>query len=108
MAENGVKFVTTSAGDPTKFTGALKDAGATPDLVQVGNEITSGMLMHICGATGNVTSVNPINGSASNWENLGTLLKAGIAGVKEVDHLPELTARLHWIHLRDQKRIVRR
>ncbi|MDQ1385421.1 MAG: enoyl-[acyl-carrier protein] reductase [Actinomycetota bacterium] len=29
VAENGVRFVTTSAGDPTKFTGALKDAGLT-------------------------------------------------------------------------------
>jgi len=29
VAENGVTFVTTSAGDPTKFTAALKDAGLT-------------------------------------------------------------------------------
>jgi len=29
VAENGVTFVTTSAGDPTKFTSALKDAGLT-------------------------------------------------------------------------------
>jgi enoyl-[acyl-carrier protein] reductase II len=29
VAENGVRFVTTSAGDPTKFTKALKDAGIT-------------------------------------------------------------------------------
>ena len=29
VAENGVSFVTTSAGDPTKFTRALKDAGLT-------------------------------------------------------------------------------
>ncbi len=29
VAENGVSFVTTSAGDPTKFTKALKDAGLT-------------------------------------------------------------------------------
>jgi enoyl-[acyl-carrier protein] reductase II len=29
VAENGVTFVTTSAGDPTKFTAALKDAGIT-------------------------------------------------------------------------------
>src|SRR4029078_2733955 len=29
VAENGVTFVTTSAGDPTKFTKALKDAGLT-------------------------------------------------------------------------------
>src|SRR5205814_755430 len=29
VAENGVTFVTTSAGDPTKFTAALKSAGLT-------------------------------------------------------------------------------
>ena len=29
VAENGVTFVTTSAGDPTKYTQALKDAGLT-------------------------------------------------------------------------------
>ena len=29
VAENGVSFVTTSAGDPTKYTQALKDAGLT-------------------------------------------------------------------------------
>src|SRR5215470_18643036 len=29
VAENGVRFVTTSAGDPTKYTKALKDAGLT-------------------------------------------------------------------------------
>ncbi len=29
VAEHGVRFVTTSAGDPTKFTTALKDAGIT-------------------------------------------------------------------------------
>jgi enoyl-[acyl-carrier protein] reductase II len=29
VVENGVKFVTTSAGDPTKFTTLLKDAGLT-------------------------------------------------------------------------------
>ncbi len=29
VADNGVRFVTTSAGDPTKYTKALKDAGLT-------------------------------------------------------------------------------
>ena len=29
VAENGVRFVTTSAGDPTKFTDTLKEAGIT-------------------------------------------------------------------------------
>ncbi|THV36387.1 glycoside hydrolase family 53 protein [Glycomyces buryatensis] len=42
-------------------------AGATPDIVQVGNEITHGMLQP--------------TGSTSNWNQLGGLLKAGIEGV---------------------------
>lgn len=44
-------------------------AGAKPDIVQVGNEITNGMLQP--------------TGSTSNWSQLGGLLKAGIAGVHE-------------------------
>ncbi|MDA1361367.1 glycosyl hydrolase 53 family protein [Glycomyces luteolus] len=44
-------------------------AGATPDIVQVGNEITNGMLQP--------------TGSTSNWSQLGGLLKAGIEGVHQ-------------------------
>jgi arabinogalactan endo-1,4-beta-galactosidase len=47
----------------------MEAAGATPDIVQVGNEITNGMLQP--------------TGSTSNWSQLGGLLKAGIAGVHE-------------------------
>ncbi|MBN2180381.1 MAG: glycosyl hydrolase 53 family protein [Sedimentisphaerales bacterium] len=50
----------------------LKAAGAMPDMVQIGNEITPGMM-------------TDRGGSTKNWEQLGALLKAGIAGVKEVD-----------------------
>jgi arabinogalactan endo-1,4-beta-galactosidase len=64
---------------------ALKSAGAAPELVQIGNEITPGMLIHICNTLGLPTSTNAVNGSAANWANLGTLLKAGIQGVKDVD-----------------------
>jgi arabinogalactan endo-1,4-beta-galactosidase len=64
-------------------------AGARPDMVQIGNEITPGMLMHVPGEAtdcwGNNPSSAPIGGSTSNWDNLATLLKAGIEGVREVD-----------------------
>jgi arabinogalactan endo-1,4-beta-galactosidase len=50
---------------------ALKNQGTPPNMVQVGNEITAGMIWP--------------DGRTSNWTNLGTLLKAGIAGVKDVD-----------------------
>jgi arabinogalactan endo-1,4-beta-galactosidase len=44
-------------------------AGAKPDIVQVGNEITNGMLWP--------------EGRTSNWSQLGGLLKAGIEGVHQ-------------------------
>jgi len=70
--------------------GALAAAGVTPDMVQVGNEITPGMLIHIPTANtdcyGNNSVINPgVNGSQNNWDNLATLLEAGIEGVHEVD-----------------------
>lgn len=74
-------------------------AGARPDMVQIGNEITPGMLMNLPGATTDCWGNNPddaspqISGSTSNFGNLGTLLKAGIAGVHEVD--PGIGIMLH-------------
>jgi arabinogalactan endo-1,4-beta-galactosidase len=59
--------------------------GARPDMVQIGNEITPGMLIHRCDSGGQPTGNNPVTGAISNWTNLGMLLKAGVAGVKEVD-----------------------
>ena len=60
-------------------------AGARPDMVQLGNEITPGMLIHVCDSTGSPTGTSAVNGSALNWSNLGQLLKAGVAGLQEVD-----------------------
>src|SRR5262249_28007028 len=61
--------------------------GARPDMVQIGNEITPGMLIHRCDSAGHpITNMdNPVTGRTSNWTSLGMLLKAGVAGVKEVD-----------------------
>ena len=63
----------------------LVAAGARPDIVQIGNGITPGMLIHICDNSGSPTSLSPVGGSVANWTNLGTLLNAGVAGVKEAD-----------------------
>ncbi len=66
----------------------LKAAGAEPDMVQTGNEITPGMLLP------DRNSDDPANGgSTKNWDHLAALLKAGIAGVKEVD--PNIIIMLH-------------
>ena len=59
--------------------------GARPDMVQIGNEITPGMLLHVCDGNGQPTGMNQVTGSVSNWSNLGALLKAGVKGVKDVD-----------------------
>jgi len=49
----------------------LRDAGAMPDVVQIGNETTDGMLWK----TGQI--------SVSGWSSFATLIKAGIRGVKD-------------------------
>ena len=78
--------------------GAMVDAGARPDIVQVGNEITPGMLIHVPTALtdcyGNNSVPNDgVSGSTARWADLATLLVAGIEGVKEVD--PAIKIMLH-------------
>jgi arabinogalactan endo-1,4-beta-galactosidase len=67
---------------------ALIAGGARPDMVQIGNETTPGMLLDLCDSGGQPTGTAPlVRGAATTagWPNLGMLLKAGVAGVKEVD-----------------------
>lgn len=71
----------------------LAAAGARPDLVQVGNEITPGMLLHLCDSAGQPMGNHVVTGSVANWSNLGALLKAGVKGVKDVD--PAIRTMLH-------------
>lgn len=68
-------------------------AGARPDMVAIGNETTPGMLIHKCGAGGKPAGTNPVNGSISNWSNLGALLKAGVDATREVD--PKIITSFH-------------
>ena len=63
---------------------AMKQAGATPDLVQVGNEIMYGM----CGI-----KVAPYDKQDSNWSGYIGLLKAGCDAVR--DELPEAKIIIH-------------
>jgi arabinogalactan endo-1,4-beta-galactosidase len=67
--------------------------GARPDMVQIGNETTPGMLIHRCDSGGSPTGSNPVSGSTSNWANLGALLKAGVGAVREVD--PKILTSFH-------------
>jgi arabinogalactan endo-1,4-beta-galactosidase len=71
----------------------LVAGGARPDMVQIGNEITPGMLIHRCDGSGHPTGENPITGKVSNWTNLGALLKAASQGVQDVD--PSIVIALH-------------
>ena len=90
----------------------MEDAGVVPDMVQIGNEITPGMLIHLptldSDCFGNKSIPNEtVNGSTANWENLATLLKAGIKGVKQVnEHTPimlhientgDRDGLIHWV-----------
>lgn len=68
----------------------LKDEGAAPDLVQVGNEISYGMLW---GTPWTNAPLKCMNGSSTNWNRLGRLLKAGVKGVK--DNCPDAKIILH-------------
>lgn len=78
----------------------LVDGGARPDMVQLGNEITPGLLIHVPSSNpeadqwGNMNKLtNPVNGSVSSFANVATLLKAGIDGLKAVD--PTIKTMLH-------------
>jgi arabinogalactan endo-1,4-beta-galactosidase len=81
--------------------------GARPDMVQIGNESTPGILIHLCDAGGlpraGIAGYNALNGALylysstdrgappaggpapGGWNNLGMLLNAGVQGVKDVD-----------------------
>jgi len=65
---------------------ALKDAGAMPDIVQVGNEITVGAAWPLAklgpAAAAPGTPPQPYD-EARQWKNLTLLLKSGIKGVKQ-------------------------
>jgi arabinogalactan endo-1,4-beta-galactosidase len=54
---------------PRDTTAAFLDAGVPPDMVQIGNEITNGMLW-------------PDAKLPQNWDNFADFIKAGIAGVE--------------------------
>ena len=74
----------------------LKAAGGEPDMVQIGNEITPGLLLNTLlggrGGGAQTVSTQP-EGSARDWNMLASLLKAGVSGVKDVD--PRILIVLH-------------
>lgn len=79
---------------------ALKEQGTTPDMVQIGNEVTFGMIWPDGRITSKILTANPQTDArqagvtdAGGWDNLTALLKAGISATKEVD--PNIKIMIH-------------
>jgi arabinogalactan endo-1,4-beta-galactosidase len=79
------------------FVRAAIAAHARPDIIQIGNGITSGLLLHVPNSntdcSGNNVDKAPVFGSADNWDDLGTLLRAATRAVREAD--PTIQVMLH-------------
>jgi arabinogalactan endo-1,4-beta-galactosidase len=73
---------------------ALKDAGATADSVQVGNEINPGMLWPL-GQTWDVNPADDVKGA--QWDNLALFLSAGSRATKDVS--PQTDVILHLTNI---------
>jgi arabinogalactan endo-1,4-beta-galactosidase len=58
----------------------LKDSGATPDSIQIGNEVTPGMLWN----DGRVTVWSGTYNSETQWNNFFGMLRSGIKAAREV------------------------
>ncbi len=91
---------------------ALKNAGATPDMVQIGNETTPGILIHKpnnntdCWGNGvdkAATSVNGDMGTAAGKANAAKYFNAGIKAVKEVS--PTTKTVLHIERIRKEETV---
>jgi arabinogalactan endo-1,4-beta-galactosidase len=63
---------------------AFKNAGVMPDMVQVGNEISTGMLWGTTSnsAGGKLVFSGSTTTQRTSWQNLGTLLNSAIQGVR--------------------------
>ena len=91
---------------------ALKNAGATPDMVQVGNETTPGILIHKpnsntdCWGNGvdkAATSINGDMGTTAGKANAAKYFNAGIKAVKEVS--PTTKTVLHIESIRKEETV---
>src|SRR5262245_22030587 len=60
---------------------AFRNAGVMPEMVQVGNEITNGMLW----SDGSIIYSGTQQQQNQSWMNFGSLLNSAIAGVRDVD-----------------------
>ena len=76
----------------------LKDAGAMPDMIQIGNEITNGAAWPIARVQFPVAGQKPPfpeYDDAKQWDNLTRLLKAGVKGAKAAAGKSPLKIAIH-------------
>jgi len=76
----------------------LKDAGAMPDMIQIGNEITNGAAWPIARVQFPVAGQAPPfpeYDDAKQWDNLTGLLKAGVKGAKAAAGKSPLKIAIH-------------
>ena len=76
------------------------EAGVRPDIVQIGNEITNGMLW----PHGKIVHKGSESDKRESWDRFTRLLKAGVAGVESVADSPEIKIMLHIDRGGDWKR----
>jgi arabinogalactan endo-1,4-beta-galactosidase len=102
-----------AVGDHTRqVLSELKAQGTMPQMVQIGNEITHGMLWPEGRVWSQIPSGNPdtdartatLGPGIGNYDNLARFVKAGIAAAKEVD--PAVTIVLHNHLARNTPRMV--
>ena len=78
---------------------AFRREGCLPDMVEVGNEITNGMLWPAAGPLSDTAQWNdtasPQPLSDAKWDMLCDLLKAGIQGVRDNDPLNAVKIMIH-------------
>ena len=86
---------------------ALKQVNATPDLVQIGNETTPGIMIHVPNSSTNCwgknvdkapTSINGDMGTSSGKANAAKYFKAGIRAVKAVSQNIKTVLHIEGIH----------
>ena len=92
---------------------ALKNVGATPEMVQIGNETTPGILVHVPNSSTNCWGDNVDKASAAIAGDMGTssgkanaakYFKAGIKAVKEVS--PNTKTVLHIERIRQANTVT--
>ena len=85
----------------------LKQVNATPDLVQIGNETTPGIMIHVPNSSTNCwgkdvdkapTSINGDMGTSSGKANATKYFKAGIRAVKAVSQNIKTVLHIEGIH----------